>query len=123
MYKTFLVVLIDVGSSIHSTVILFSHQEGLGPALVASSSLLANGGAAAAEAGGGAAAPGADETDTLLAHTPDLHRTRAALEHVSHKIARTRELIKAEQTTRDGEVSYWFGWFGFAHDLLLNAVA
>ncbi|XP_050040884.2 transmembrane and coiled-coil domains protein 2-like isoform X5 [Dermacentor andersoni] len=79
--------------------------EGLGPALVASSSLLANGGAAAAEAGGGAAAPGADETDTLLAHTPDLHRTRAALEHVSHKIARTRELIKAEQTTRDDNVN------------------
>lgn len=79
--------------------------EGVGPALVASSSLLANGGAAAAEAGGGAAAPGADETDTLLAHTPDLHRTRAALEHVSHKIARTRELIKAEQTTRDDNVN------------------
>ncbi|XP_077517528.1 transmembrane and coiled-coil domain 2 protein Dmtn isoform X3 [Amblyomma americanum] len=76
--------------------------EGVGPALVASSSLLANGGA---EAGGGAAAPGADETDQLLAHTPDLHRTRAALEHVSHKIARTRELIKAEQTTRDDNVN------------------
>ncbi|KAL1445174.1 hypothetical protein MTO96_029314 [Rhipicephalus appendiculatus] len=64
------------------------------------------GGAAAAEAGGGsAAATSADEVDTLLAHTPDLHRTRAALEHISHKIARTRELIKAEQTTRDDNVN------------------
>lgn len=82
-----------------------STLEGVGPAIVASASLLANGGAAAAEAGGGAAAPGADEVDTLLAHTPDLHRTRAALEHISHKIARTRELIKAEQTTRDDNVN------------------
>ncbi|XP_037277817.2 transmembrane and coiled-coil domains protein 2 isoform X2 [Rhipicephalus microplus] len=80
--------------------------EGVGPAIVASASLLANGGAAAAEAGGGsAAATSADEVDTLLAHTPDLHRTRAALEHISHKIARTRELIKAEQTTRDDNVN------------------
>lgn len=79
--------------------------EGVGPAIVASASLLANGGAAAAEAGGGAAASSADEVDTLLAHTPDLHRTRAALEHISHKIARTRELIKAEQTTRDDNVN------------------
>ncbi|KAH6934729.1 hypothetical protein HPB50_000363 [Hyalomma asiaticum] len=89
----------------HCAVPLFFHQEGVGPAIVASASLLANGGAAAAEAGGGAAAPGADEVDTLLAHTPDLHRTRAALEHISHKIARTRELIKAEQTTRDDNVN------------------
>lgn len=86
--------------------------EGAGPgpaALVGSSSLLANGGGAMGEgpggAGAGGVAPGADETDTLLAHTPDLHRTRAALEHVSHKIARTRELIKAEQTTRDDNVN------------------
>lgn len=85
--------------------------EGAGPgpaALVGSSSLLANGGGAMGEGVGSAGAgvaPGADETDTLLAHTPDLHRTRAALEHVSHKIARTRELIKAEQTTRDDNVN------------------
>lgn len=83
--------------------------EGAGPgpaALVGSSSLLANGGGAMGEGGGaGGVAPSVDETDTLLAHTPDLHRTRAALEHVSHKIARTRELIKAEQTTRDDNVN------------------
>ncbi|EEC13275.1 transmembrane and coiled-coil domains protein, putative, partial [Ixodes scapularis] len=37
--------------------------------------------------------------------TPDLQKTRAAIEHVSQKIARTRELIKAEQTTRDDNVN------------------
>lgn len=64
-----------------------------------SSSLLANGN------NDGASVAPSDETDHLLAHTPDLQKTRAAIEHVSQKIARTRELIKAEQTTRDGEAT------------------
>ncbi|CAN8026843.1 unnamed protein product [Ixodes persulcatus] len=64
-----------------------------------SSSLLANGN------NDGASVAPSDETDHLLAHTPDLQKTRAAIEHVSQKIARTRELIKAEQTTRDDNVN------------------
>ncbi|XP_067121224.1 transmembrane and coiled-coil domains protein 2 isoform X1 [Centruroides vittatus] len=45
-----------------------------------------------------------DETDGQ-SHTPDIHRTRAAIEHVQQKIIRTRELIKDEQTTRDENVN------------------
>lgn len=68
-------------------------------ALGGSGSLLSNG-----NNDGTSVAP-SDETDHLLAHTPDLQKTRAAIEHVSQKIARTRELIKAEQTTRDDNVN------------------
>ncbi|XP_064480895.1 transmembrane and coiled-coil domains protein 2-like isoform X2 [Ornithodoros turicata] len=46
-----------------------------------------------------------DETDHLLSHTPDPQRTRTAIEHINQKIARTRGLIKAEQTARDENVN------------------
>lgn len=43
-----------------------------------------------------------DETDGASSNVPDLHRTKAAIEHIQQKIIRTKELIKAEQKARDG---------------------
>lgn len=36
--------------------------------------------------------------------TDDILRTRAAIEHMQTKIGKTKELIKGEQTTRDGNI-------------------
>ncbi|XP_055926810.1 transmembrane and coiled-coil domains protein 2-like isoform X1 [Argiope bruennichi] len=46
-----------------------------------------------------------DEVDLGSSHTPDLQRTKAAIEHLQQKIARTKELIKQEQTARDENVN------------------
>lgn len=35
-------------------------------------------------------------------------RVRQAIEHIQNKIAKTRELIRIEQTTRDGELLLMF---------------
>ena len=43
-----------------------------------------------------------DEVDGHLSGSSDVLRTRAAIEHMQSKIGRTRELIRGEQTTRDG---------------------
>jgi hypothetical protein len=43
-----------------------------------------------------------DEVDGQLTGSSDVLRTRAAIEHMQSKIGRTRELIRGEQTTRDG---------------------
>ncbi|XP_035228869.1 transmembrane and coiled-coil domains protein 2-like [Stegodyphus dumicola] len=48
---------------------------------------------------------GLDEIDCGSPHTPDLQRTKAAIEHIQQKIFRTKELIKAEQTARDENVN------------------
>ncbi|CAL1298063.1 unnamed protein product [Larinioides sclopetarius] len=48
---------------------------------------------------------GVDEVDLGSSHTPDLQRTKAAIEHIQQKIARTKELIKQEQTARDENVN------------------
>lgn len=37
----------------------------------------------------------------------DADGRRAAIEHMHNKIARTRELIKGEQTARDGMLSFY----------------
>lgn len=34
-------------------------------------------------------------------------RVRQAIEHIQNKIAKTRDLIKSEQTTRDGKASFF----------------
>ncbi|XP_054707553.1 transmembrane and coiled-coil domains protein 2-like [Uloborus diversus] len=46
-----------------------------------------------------------DEIDYGSSHPPDLQRTKAAIEHLHQKIARTKELIKSEQTARDDNVN------------------
>lgn len=43
-----------------------------------------------------------DEVDGHLSGSSDVLRTRAAIEHMQSKIGRTKELIRGEQTTRDG---------------------
>ena len=43
-----------------------------------------------------------DEVNGHLTGSSDVLRTRAAIEHMQSKIGRTRELIRGEQTTRDG---------------------
>lgn len=43
-----------------------------------------------------------DEVDGHLTGSSDILRTRAAIEHMQSKIGRTRDLIRGEQTTRDG---------------------
>lgn len=43
-----------------------------------------------------------DEVDGHLTGSSDVLRTRAAIEHMQSKIGRTRDLIRGEQTTRDG---------------------
>jgi hypothetical protein len=43
-----------------------------------------------------------DEVDGHLTGSTDVLRTRAAIEHMQSKIGRTRDLIRGEQTTRDG---------------------
>lgn len=48
---------------------------------------------------------GGDEVDGGSSHAPDLQRTKAAIEHIQQKIIHTKELIKAEQTTRDENVN------------------
>lgn len=48
---------------------------------------------------------GLDETDFGSSNTPDLHRTKAAIEHIQQKIVRTKELIKVEQNARDENVN------------------
>lgn len=48
-------------------------------------------------------------TDEVDAHgnvVSDLARTRAAIEHMQSKIGRTKELIRGEQTTRDGNFRF-----------------
>lgn len=45
-----------------------------------------------------------DEVDTHLSGSSDILRTRAAIEHMQSKIGRTRDLIRGEQTTRDGKI-------------------
>ena len=44
-----------------------------------------------------------DEGDGHVSGSSDILRTRAAIEHMQSKIGRTRDLIRGEQTTRDGE--------------------
>lgn len=46
-----------------------------------------------------------DETDGASSNVPDLHRTKAAIDHIQQKIVRTKELIKAEQKARDENVN------------------
>jgi hypothetical protein len=43
-----------------------------------------------------------DEVDGHLTGSSDVLRTRAAIEHMQSKIGRTKDLIRGEQTTRDG---------------------
>jgi len=43
-----------------------------------------------------------DEVDGHLTGSSDILRTRAAIEHMQSKIGRTKDLIRGEQTTRDG---------------------
>jgi len=43
-----------------------------------------------------------DEVDGHLTGSSDMLKTRAAIEHMQTKIGRTRDLIRGEQTTRDG---------------------
>jgi len=50
-----------------------------------------------------------DEVDGNLSGSSDVLRTRAAIEHMQSKIGRTRELIRGEQTTRDG--MFHINWF------------
>lgn len=44
-----------------------------------------------------------DEQDTI-ANSDALKQRAAAIEHIQNKISRTKEQIRAEQTTRDGEL-------------------
>nr|CAD7455691.1 unnamed protein product [Timema tahoe] len=48
---------------------------------------------------------GGDDVDGHLNSSSDLHRTRAAIEHMQNKIGRTKEQIRDEQTTRDDNVN------------------
>jgi hypothetical protein len=43
-----------------------------------------------------------DEVDGHLTGSSDVLRTRAAIDHMQSKIGRTRDLIRGEQTARDG---------------------
>ncbi|XP_063244163.1 transmembrane and coiled-coil domains protein 2 isoform X3 [Bacillus rossius redtenbacheri] len=46
-----------------------------------------------------------DDVDGQLTSTSEFHRTRAAMEHIQNKIARTKEQIRDEQTARDDNVN------------------
>ncbi|XP_066993272.2 transmembrane and coiled-coil domains protein 2 isoform X2 [Anabrus simplex] len=67
---------------------------------LASSSVLSNGSSENVHGG-----LSLDEVDSHLMGVSDFTRTRAAVEHMQSKIGRTKDLIRAEQTTRDDNVN------------------
>lgn len=51
-------------------------------------------------------AAGTDEVDLGSANSLDVSRTKAAIESTQQKITRTKDMIKAEQTARDGGLKF-----------------